>query len=51
MELNEDSQDKMILDLGWALNPMTNDRRKTEGDTIHRDTGEKALGRQNQRLE
>lgn len=31
MELNEESQDKMIWDLGWALNPMTSVLRKTEG--------------------
>lgn len=31
MELNDESQDKMMLDLGWALNPMTSVLRKTEG--------------------
>lgn len=42
MELNEESQDKMILDLGLALNPMTSVLRKTEADLIHRNTEEKS---------
>lgn len=40
MELNEESQDKMILDLGCSLNSITSVLRKTERDTILRNTGE-----------